>query len=97
MVGQISDQSGQCFIRHTVDRLVFIDSHPADGLATRGHSPDHHVALSVVHLLPDAGDLVSMADVDGPVAPVGIELIPCSGLDGEGGFSHVTSFCMWLL
>ena len=85
MMGQISDQSGQCFIRHTVDRLILIDSHPADGLATWGHSPDHHVALSVVHLLPDRCDLVSMADVDGPVAPVGIEVGPGSGLDSKGG------------
>ena len=97
MVGQISDQSGQCLIRHSVHRLVFIDSHPTDGFATWGDSPDHHVALAVVHLLPDAGDLVSMADVDGPVAPVGIEVGPVGGLDGEGGFSHVTSFGMWLL
>ena len=85
MMGQISDQSGQCFICHTVDRLVFIDSHPADRFATWGHSPDHHVALSVVHLLPDRCDLVSMADVDGPVAPVGIEVGPGSGLDSKGG------------
>ena len=86
---QISDQSGQCFICHTVDAFVFIDSHPADRFATWGHSPDHHVALSVVHLLPDRCDLVSVADVDGPVAPVGIELVPCGGLDGEGGHDVV--------
>ena len=97
MVGQISDQSGQCLIRHTVDRLVFIDSDPADRFATWGDSPDHHVALAVVHLPPDRCDLVSVGDVDGPVAPVGIEVGPVGGLDGEGGFSHLTSFGMWLL
>lgn len=84
MVGQISDEQCQCVIRHSIHRLVSIDPNPADRFATWGHSPDHHVALSVVHLLPDAGDLVSVADVDGPVASVGIELTPGSRLDGEG-------------
>ena len=97
MVGQISDEQCQCVIRHSIHRLVSIDSHPADRFAARGHSPDHHVALSVVHLLPDAGDLVSVADGNGPVAPDGIELAPGDRLDSEGGFSYVTSFGMWLL
>lgn len=75
-------------IRHSVDALVFIDTNPADGVATWGDPPDHHVA-AVVHLLPQGGDLVGVSDVDRPVAPVGIEVCPVGGLNSEGRFGHV--------
>ena len=82
-----SDQQGQGVIRYSVDAVVFIDPNPADRFAAWGNAPNHHVPV-VECLLPDRGDLVSVGDVDRPVASVGIEFAPCCGLDGEGWFGH---------
>ena len=79
MRGRGLDQVGQNRIRHSIDRLVFIDPHPLDGVAT-GQTPDHHIAF------PDAmlADLVSVGDVDGILCTVWIKVCPVGGLDCKG-------------
>jgi len=63
-------------IRHSIDRLVFIDPHPFDGFAA-GHLPDHLITLPDDRLT----DLVRGFDVEAVDRTVWIKLCPCCGLD----------------
>ena len=63
-------------IRHSIDRLVFIDPHPFDGFAA-GHLPDHLITLPDDRLT----DLVRGFDVYTVDRTVWIKLRPVCWLD----------------
>ena len=67
----------------SIDGLVGIDPDPCDGISTSSHPKNHHV-LRRPHCPPLLADVVSVGDVDGIVATVGIELAPGGGLDCKG-------------
>ena len=67
----------------SIDGLVGIDPDPCDGISTSSHPKDHHV-FRRPHCPPLPADVVSVGDVDGIVATVGIELAPGGGLDCKG-------------
>ena len=97
-MGRCLDQGGQVLVCHSIDGLVSVDPHPCDGVTAWGHLKNHHVfplPMAVVHLAPDLGDLISVGDVDGIVATVGIELAPGCGLNCEG--RHVVLFVVCIL
>ena len=71
-------------ICHSINALIFIDTHPLDRVAA-GHLPNHLITLTDDRL----ADLVCCGDVGALDCTLRIKVCPVGGLDCPSGLDHV--------